>query len=538
MNQSKWEPLQLSTVPNGLPHLLIKSHFVAPNSYTVELTDFSRIWIESLDRRGIIKKSLNSDHVPIDPSEDASQRRILLEKLEDSLNRKKGTTLSFLGSSEDVLQIEATSELPSPLGTLKWIFDLRLETAETVRRELVFPLVCSAHALKQGCESLLKLLKEKDHVIDKLLDKLEMSGADLAAIFPGISGLKGSGGLTRRTPAARHVKGFEPFQEDEWTQLLEEQTKDSTDISEKLSRVSGLLALCSFQSFSHPPDDWWQHLRWPQVSQVHHPSKTDYHPKTAKEGMIGNQTNDEDLIFQEHQISSREKQTTQKVPSVSTSKHVTVLSQTNTTASDDSTTDEDDLNGPTKPISRSPSIYLQSASFSSSGAPQNSTKPVSKLGQLRSRSATSLEPVSSPNAPRTTSTVPKEDTAEEEDDEAVPGNTTKTPQISGPLGTSHEAHRKTKLGMLTSRNRNVGKPTKPVEEIESSKSNRDTEMASRPRTPTNHQAIEKNKAIVTPPVVKSTRVLSEQEQADEERENLKRQLDAKTRSPHKKKRKF
>lgn len=75
---SKWRPLP--TFPD-LPALLISPGFhVESSSYSLAITDLANIWTESLDRKGILRRSLNED-TSIDISDGGQEQwRVFLSK--------------------------------------------------------------------------------------------------------------------------------------------------------------------------------------------------------------------------------------------------------------------------------------------------------------------------------------------------------------------------------------------------------------------------------------------------------------------------
>ena len=115
-----WHILSPAT-GDGQPTLLIK-HDIQQASYSVYITDLVHTWHESLDRKGVIKRALQDD-TSIDPSEDASQLKILLAKIESSLKGQDGTSLQLTAKGDDLI-LHAHCILPSPLDGLQWRVEL------------------------------------------------------------------------------------------------------------------------------------------------------------------------------------------------------------------------------------------------------------------------------------------------------------------------------------------------------------------------------------------------------------------------------
>jgi hypothetical protein len=183
-----WQRLPLSNATGEFPPMLISANF-GISTYTIYVTDLVSIWVETLDRRPIISRSLDLD-TSIGPSEDASQMRLFLKKLQSAIDGEPGTMVSFQSNSksEDMKgihpELHITCGLPKPLKPLIWRMNLSSAPSSLLCRHLTIPLF-EAHSNKSNeVESLVETLKEKDHVIQKLVDKLEASGTDLGQIFP------------------------------------------------------------------------------------------------------------------------------------------------------------------------------------------------------------------------------------------------------------------------------------------------------------------------------------------------------------------
>ncbi len=199
-----------------LPLLLVKCQFENA-AYTIHLTDLTYVWSETLDRRQIIRRALNDD-TSIDPSEDAGQLKILLKKLEEALQGEQQTSLELESDVKDKsLLLNAVAPLPAPLRPLTWAIHLEPSSQETVTSELVLPSLNVQ--LMQRCQvsALLGQIKEKDHVIGRLLDKLESSGVELNSVFPGTAGYKHGKKGSERANAAKYVKGLGAFDEEQWS---------------------------------------------------------------------------------------------------------------------------------------------------------------------------------------------------------------------------------------------------------------------------------------------------------------------------------
>ena len=158
----------------------------------------------------------------IDPSEDAAQRRLFLKGIEDALQQSPGTSLS-MDESNDIQQLtlHATTSLPHPLQPLEWTFRLVLAPQTTFASDFVSPLLSQQLTAKAEKTSLLQLLKEKDHVISKLVEKMQGDGVDLVKVFPGAATSKsGTTGPNARRAVAKSIKGLTEFDQDQWQSRL------------------------------------------------------------------------------------------------------------------------------------------------------------------------------------------------------------------------------------------------------------------------------------------------------------------------------
>ncbi|KAK1086562.1 hypothetical protein LTR33_001501 [Friedmanniomyces endolithicus] len=213
-----WKTLRLDddNNHNGIPQLLIKAKLDS-SGYTIHLTDLSRVWGETLTKRGIRKRA-DLDDCSIDPGEGDDQYQILLDKIQQALDQHDGTSLA-LGTIKGVeggLTITLSAPLPSPLPALKWQIQLSTLPATALESALIRPLLQHAQHGQIQILSLLHELAEKDRVISKITDRLETSGNDLTTVFPGVSNIKVSRKKSQREQLARHVRGLGDFDVNAW----------------------------------------------------------------------------------------------------------------------------------------------------------------------------------------------------------------------------------------------------------------------------------------------------------------------------------
>ena len=216
-----WYLLDLgASATDHSPHLLISTAFEA-NSYTIHLTDLTNIWVESLGRADILRRA-EEENTSIDPT-DSSQLRILLKKLGSALSSDPRSTLNLhvhhnSGRVRPAVTLNLTIELPGGLAPLRWPVNLAVAPQTLLTNELTIPLVQAQHARIREIESLKEIVKEKDHVIQKLMDKMEAQGIDVGQVFPQAT-TKG-GRKVDRARADEKVRGLRQFDLEVWNKEL------------------------------------------------------------------------------------------------------------------------------------------------------------------------------------------------------------------------------------------------------------------------------------------------------------------------------
>ncbi|EAQ93814.1 hypothetical protein CHGG_02049 [Chaetomium globosum CBS 148.51] len=262
-NHSSWRLLP-ATAP-GIPTLLVSTAFTA-DSYSIHFSDLANLWVESLERRPIIKRGMVED-TSIDPSDGPDQIRKMLELLRaafdtnDAEHRSTSLTLSR-GDDDDSLVVHVTCVLPKPLKPFKWPMHLKKCPQSALASELVLPMIQAQEARAREIDQLIALLQEKDSVISRLIDKLEGTGTGLEYVFNALSGKRK---VTRATAEGR-VKGLAPFAESEFrSQAPNLHTiTQSSDVSSLLGSVFGPPGL-QYKSdleleASTALDGWWANL--------------------------------------------------------------------------------------------------------------------------------------------------------------------------------------------------------------------------------------------------------------------------------------
>jgi len=218
MMDAHWRPLPLDTESN-LPPLLFKLN-VSASAYAIYLTDLTHIWTESLDRKQIIRRAFD-ENASIDPSEGPDQFRLLLHNIQRALGARPQTTLDIQlpKAAADTLTLNVTAKLPTPLAPLIWPIRPARAPEGSFFDEFLYPCLTSLGNARSEVLSLLNLLKEKDRVIARLTDKLEVTGIDLSTVFPNAAPSKRSKATTRDV-VVNAVKGLRAFDEDKWRETV------------------------------------------------------------------------------------------------------------------------------------------------------------------------------------------------------------------------------------------------------------------------------------------------------------------------------
>lgn len=210
-----WRPLNTNkAISSKLPVLLISSIFRS-DSYTIQLTDLTHIWSESLDKRAILGRS-KDENTSIDPR-DGNQLRVLMDKIKLGLDGGENSTRKLYfhedGGNRD-LDLDITVALPGGLSPLEWPVHLTLASQSLLTEQLTIPLLEAQHVRMREITSLAAILREKDQVIQKLVDNLESQGIQLGQVFPQAASKTGR--KVDRQTAEEKVKGLKQFDIPAW----------------------------------------------------------------------------------------------------------------------------------------------------------------------------------------------------------------------------------------------------------------------------------------------------------------------------------
>ncbi|KAK5047667.1 hypothetical protein LTR84_006332 [Exophiala bonariae] len=215
-NEEGWQELRLPS-REECPKLFYSFH-TSKDAFSLLLTDLIAIWDCSLDKYDILAEAARQD-ASIDPSESARQFGLLLSKLRESLQHEKGQNVLARDSNHlsRNLLLRTKIDLPRPLKPLTWIFRLEQKNASQLAEQLLRPSLHEVSVSEDKITSLLHTIKEKDHVISRLLDRIKTSGIDLGLDFPSFAiASSRKGGQLSVADAKRHVPGMAEFDHKSW----------------------------------------------------------------------------------------------------------------------------------------------------------------------------------------------------------------------------------------------------------------------------------------------------------------------------------
>lgn len=345
----------------NLPPLFLKAAF-NKDGYSVHLTDLSRIWTESLEKKTIISQASRQD-CSIDPSEDGEQFRIFLDSVRGALEQNEKTSLALTTVKGGHLRLRVETPLPAPLPPFEWEVKLTRAPDTSVKTEFVSPLVHRAQQLNNSLELLIAELQAKDKIIAKITDRLETSGHDLTAVFPGTAKVKLSRNKSQQEQLARHVRGLGLFDEDAFRKQISTGSEDTVISPESSDAIFASLPAPASREDSQAPDDWCHLIPSGQyvdfVQDTSEPAnKSHNNPSTSGESPNRDEATDaaQDDAFQRQATPPKFRTERQDSPpmeddEMDVDEEVPQPSHEPTSHheenNDESTDDEDDLDGPT-----------------------------------------------------------------------------------------------------------------------------------------------------------------------------------------------
>ncbi|KAG9241568.1 XRCC4-like factor-domain-containing protein [Calycina marina] len=259
-----WKKLLAVDVTEGhqIPPMLVSASFQS-NSYTIQLTDLTYIWTESLERKQLLSRSLKVC-TSIDPTEN-DQLPIFMEKLRLGIEGGKNTAATiqmFVDSGRPIITIKITVNLPKGVAPLEWPFILNRSPQSMMTTQFLLPLLRTQHVHIQKTAGLVELLREKDHVIQKMLDKFESQDLDLGQVFPQAI-TKGARKADRKK-ATEKVPGLHLFDVEAFRQNLDSGfSLDTANLVKSMFGVDNQRAIGVQTSMTLPTDEssWWEAVR-------------------------------------------------------------------------------------------------------------------------------------------------------------------------------------------------------------------------------------------------------------------------------------
>jgi hypothetical protein len=225
-----WTSFRLGT---ELPRLLVKLNFTndgASTGYEVLISDSSQVWREALTNEQIIARARDIRCV-IEPT-DSENRQALFDLIRKSLSEAGQRTAEIkldFSAAEDGQEfiLRMSAPLAPSLPDLTWEVHLKLLPPSAISTYLLNPLLMHASDLHAQIDLLIKELIHKDHVIEKVCDRLETSGDTLTAIFPSKAGLRFNRKKSQRSQLGPYVAGLEEFDVATWPERWQKVVHES-----------------------------------------------------------------------------------------------------------------------------------------------------------------------------------------------------------------------------------------------------------------------------------------------------------------------
>lgn len=190
-------------------HIYIKTAF-GSDCYSIWATDLSRLWHEELERDDILWQA-NKNRIQIDV-EDANNFGIFLKHLASSVQGD----VDIAERKSHRIELKAAIKLPEPLPEATWTFRLELQEDEDFRKHVTVPLLDQIRTQQHNEEDLIQRIKDKDHIVDKLMDALDKYKVDLAGIFPALSTQGPVRRTSTRAEAETRIPALRPFDAQTW----------------------------------------------------------------------------------------------------------------------------------------------------------------------------------------------------------------------------------------------------------------------------------------------------------------------------------
>jgi hypothetical protein len=261
---------------------------VSSSGYIVHLTDFCRLWGEELDNSQIISRAQQLE-TEIDPSQDKKQLHLLLSKLQGAAQGDLDSTLK-LYKTRNGLQLDVLVNLPQPFQPLHWEVYLEMQSAQDFSTHVLQPIAQKSIVQSDQITHLVRLLHEKDSVLDKTLAFLESMKVDLGNVFPSLG--RSSKADRNRVQAVGVIKGMAAFQDTTWIQDVEYNPRPVSSLLESILAENKV----GSPNF-HIPSDWTTQLSFKDEEQYQNPDKSLIVVSTDSEaGLIPTSSSNRDEI--------------------------------------------------------------------------------------------------------------------------------------------------------------------------------------------------------------------------------------------------
>jgi XLF-Cernunnos, XRcc4-like factor, NHEJ component len=310
---------------------LFYNYSAAPeDGITLLVTDLISLWRSHFSPRAVLDRAA-AVHSSIDPSESNEQMQILLEKLALSLDQGDSRLARHVVEGSPRLVIRTSIDLPRPLRPLEWSFDLDACDAAELAEQILRPTLHQLSVSQQKLENLLKVMKEKDHVIEQLLDRVAGKGVDMSLIFPMLTGkAKRAGSGVKVDDARRLVPGMKVFDLGSWEKSLRDTGLDGAgDASEMgLEKLVEGFEKC----FAHSEDEHTERLqKWFEKL----PDVESLESAVSKGNMNRSQSQSQSQPEAEEDTESENEFETQTLPPAARRKRASPATEEKTSSSDD-----------------------------------------------------------------------------------------------------------------------------------------------------------------------------------------------------------
>ncbi|KPI37590.1 uncharacterized protein AB675_3898 [Cyphellophora attinorum] len=223
-----WHPLMLTNNASDVP-LLYYNFSTHPASekwrLTLYISDLTVLYSCKMHYTGITIEALRcSAQLPLSGLQGRDNVLVRCDDWHDGSR----------DAMDGCLKLRTTTALPSPLPELSFTFTLRPLSAGEFSDVLMRPLLQTLKAFKKNAEHLTQVIKDKDQVIQKLMDRVAMQvQGDFSVVFPVLNGKRaGDRGVKA---AEKYVKGVAAFKDGG-----EGEDEDANGLDGLLSEVDGV----------------------------------------------------------------------------------------------------------------------------------------------------------------------------------------------------------------------------------------------------------------------------------------------------------